>query len=150
MPLVTIVLLILCIVFLLLTSCTDPGIIPRYALQLCVEGLQEEVAQAMGIEDVDLDVVNGTRNDALMAQLETRGFRWCNFCRMVQPPRAKHCRDCDACVLRNDHHCPFVNNCVGQRNYLYFCCFLISLLVLGISVFTGIGLWLSEPGNKDV
>merc|ERR1719198_2657578 len=79
-----------------------------------------------------------------MERLQAQGYRWCTYCRMVQPPRAKHCRDCDCCVLRNDHHCPFVNNCIGQRNYVYFCGFLFSLVCLGIAVFSGIALWFTD------
>lgn len=30
---------------------------------------------------------------------------WCPFCKLVQPPRAGHCRICGTCVLRLDHHC---------------------------------------------
>jgi len=147
-PIATVVLLIACVCFLLLTSCTDPGIIPRYSLRLCVEGLEEQVAVATGCQDIPLDIVSGTRNEQQMVTLEGRGYRWCAFCKMVQPPRAKHCRDCDCCILRNDHHCPFVNNCVGQRNYLYFCLFLASICCLGTSVFTGIGLWANAaPGG---
>ncbi|CAO0794688.1 unnamed protein product [Mucor circinelloides] len=61
--------------------------------------------------------------------------KWCEACQIWKPDRAHHCRVCDACVLRMDHHCPWVNGCVGVFNYRYYIQFLCYVTLLGSFTF---------------
>ncbi|CAK9027100.1 unnamed protein product [Durusdinium trenchii] len=54
-------------------------------------------------------------------------LRQCQKCLRSKPPRAHHCSVCKQCVMKMDHHCPWINNCVGFNNYRYFCLFMLYL-----------------------
>ncbi|KAF7970447.1 hypothetical protein HWV62_23935 [Athelia sp. TMB] len=62
------------------------------------------------------------------------GQTFCIQCMARKPLRSKHCRTCDKCVARSDHHCPWVWNCVGSNNHRQFILF-VSTLVVGILLF---------------
>jgi len=65
--------------------------------------------------------------------MRPNGQKFCDTCRIWRPLRAKHCRYCDACVKKLDHHCPWIGTCVGERNYKHFFGFLSTL-----TVYTGV------------
>ncbi|XP_076723114.1 serine/threonine-protein kinase PAK 2-like [Callospermophilus lateralis] len=57
---------------------------------------------------------------------------WCPTCYFHRLPRTFHCERCDICVEELDHHCRWVNNCVGHRNIRLYLLLLVSLcLYLG-------------------
>lgn len=91
---------VICMVSFLSAAFTDPGIIPR-----CRPGEAAELP----IQPLDID---------------GKPVKFCETCRIYRPRRAKHCKFCDNCVDKFDHHCPWVGTCVGRRNYRYFFVFV--------------------------
>mmetsp|Transcript_62245 Transcript_62245/g.179046 ORF Transcript_62245/g.179046 Transcript_62245/m.179046 type:complete len:412 (+) Transcript_62245:49-1284(+) len=151
MPLATLAVFVLTTGFLLLTCCSDPGVIPRREVILATASA-DKLQSSLGYDvlaksTVPLDGKGGAKH--LPIDLTSRGYRWCRTCRIVRPPRASHCPDCDNCVLRYDHHCPFVNNCVGQRNYHFFFGFITSVMCLAIMVLPVLFWFLNSSSFED-
>ncbi|KAH6755932.1 DHHC-type zinc finger family protein [Perilla frutescens var. hirtella] len=63
---------------------------------------------------------NATAWTKLVMSLYPPGSLTCPYCNIIQPPRAKHCHDCDKCVLQFDHHCVWLGTCIGQGNHCRF------------------------------
>jgi len=57
----------------------------------------------------------------------------CPDCEVIRTDRSRHCSICNKCVERFDHHCPWINNCVGINNHGVFMAFLLSMLTLLIT-----------------
>lgn len=50
----------------------------------------------------------------------------------VPTESGKFCRRCCQIVLKKHHHCPWINNCVGEHNEQYFIRFLIFAILVTI------------------
>jgi hypothetical protein len=53
----------------------------------------------------------------------------CAECQTRYVPNSYHCFICRRCVYRYDHHCPWINNCLGAHNYGKFTVFLLMLIL---------------------
>ncbi|CAL8356152.1 unnamed protein product [Merluccius merluccius] len=132
-PVFAAVLFLFVMAMLLRTSFSDPGVLPR--------ALPEEASFIeMEIEAANGNVPAGQRPPPRIRNVQINNqivkLKYCYTCKIFRPPRASHCSICDNCVDRFDHHCPWVGNCVGKRNYRFFYLFTLSLSVLTIYIFT--------------
>lgn len=57
----------------------------------------------------------------------------CKTCRILKPARSKHCSICGHCIARLDHHCVWINQCVGRGNHKEFLVFL--LVHIGLTMY---------------
>eukprot|EP00282_Hemiselmis_andersenii_P045429 CAMPEP_0172077214 /NCGR_PEP_ID=MMETSP1043-20130122/16934_1 /TAXON_ID=464988 /ORGANISM="Hemiselmis andersenii, Strain CCMP441" /LENGTH=418 /DNA_ID=CAMNT_0012738143 /DNA_START=92 /DNA_END=1348 /DNA_ORIENTATION=- len=75
----------------------------------------------------------------------------CEKCQAPKPPRTHHCSACGRCVVGMDHHCVFLNNCVGDRNIAYFMRFLLWVAFACAFVFANsVTVAKAEMARKDV
>jgi hypothetical protein len=64
---------------------------------------------------------------------------YCPYCKIKKTNDSLHCVVCDHCVDGFDHHCFWINNCIGRNNYFMFIIFLFLLVLnLFLNIFVSI------------
>ncbi|XBW38409.1 hypothetical protein QEN19_003997 [Hanseniaspora menglaensis] len=86
---------------------------------------------ASKVEDLETELISRCK------QFKISKFNYCNKCLkpgsnskhepqfFLKPERAHHCSSCETCVLRMDHHCPWLTCCIGYKNHKNFIQFII-------------------------
>ncbi|XP_058103046.1 probable protein S-acyltransferase 7 [Magnolia sinica] len=116
---------------LLLTAGRDPGIIPRNVHPPEPEGF-EGSTEVGGGQTPPLRLPR--TKDVYVNGISVK-VKYCDTCMLYRTPRCSHCSICNNCVERFDHHCPWVGQCIGLRNYRFFFMFVFSTTLLCIFVF---------------
>ncbi|SGZ46432.1 CIC11C00000002289 [Sungouiella intermedia] len=109
---------LLSFLFFVKAACSDPGIVPRnlhLPYNMDQMGTYKPPDEYFNV--VSLPYTSNTTFGV--------SVKYCPTCHIWRLPRMSHCGICNVCVSNHDHHCKFLSNCVGLRNYRHFLWFLL-------------------------
>lgn len=110
---------------LMATAFSDPGIIPR----------AKDYTEHYDARTKSYRMKQPPRYYDLVLRGHPFKLKYCTTCNVYRPPRCTHCAVCENCIERFDHHCPWIGNCIGKRNYWLFFSFVTSTGALNAYTF---------------
>lgn len=125
----------------IITATSDPGVLPKN-IHMTTSNNSRLPQEYYNI--ITLPTPHTDRDSNMNISV-----KYCKTCRIWRPPRSSHCSACKVCVLTHDHHCIWVNNCIGQRNYRYFIIFLMSGVICAVLLITNCSLHLQRVDNQS-
>ncbi|PFH53308.1 hypothetical protein AMATHDRAFT_55144 [Amanita thiersii Skay4041] len=155
--------LLMFLIFSSLLVCVvrDPGSVRHHGfmgddMKATDESEREALRDTSDSEDENME--NGAEiglSEALMSGPSKVGSpeKWCKKCMALKPERTHHCSMCGRCVLKMDHHCPWLgSNCVGHRTYPAFVHFLCGITIFStyVAIMSAYALWYSFSNPYDV
>ncbi|OEL20425.1 putative protein S-acyltransferase 14 [Dichanthelium oligosanthes] len=126
---------------------TDPGGVPPNWRS----DVDEESGETAPLSTAEFSGLMNSQQSMALSDTGSPRIRYCRKCNQLKPPRCHHCSVCKfflhrtlnlvidlgvfgscpniaslggRCVLKMDHHCVWVVNCVGALNYKFFLLFL--------------------------
>ena len=108
---------------------TDPGAVPKECVPLEDDVQEIDFRQANlegGVNSYQAQMNRSRTASRAHIPVTIKKYRkFCKRCKAFKPIRAHHCSICGRCIIKMDHHCPWVNNCVGIGNQKLFLLFLL-------------------------
>jgi len=115
-----------------MTTVIDPGIVlPKRNTSARASGIEEGKGEVDAEKEEDEDEGEGDARE----ERSSRNTRYCETCKIFKPKRSSHCRQCNVCVRGFDHHCGALNNCIGEKNVLFFVAFIVTEAYLAVTFF---------------
>ena len=109
-PIIITIIYFITVILLIIAAFVDPGIIFRV--------------------QTEKNIIEDRKQHKIFQLGYIKKYKFCTTCLIIRPNRSTHCGDCNNCVEKFDHHCPWIGNCTGKRNYKYFFIFLILINII--------------------
>ena len=111
-----------------------------YIILLCTNSLLKQTQTNESPKDYFIKLID----KIIKEQKNIKFNKICPICLIRKEYETKHCFICNSCIKEFDHHCYWINKCVGSKNYCYFFVFLnVITIYVGLVCALNIICWIN-------